>query len=246
MYSTARWYRGPTPTTSVLLGVIAGLIVLVRHTNVLFLLTFPLYGIGVGTTFSDAIARLIAHAREVMRIAAVAAVVLLPQLLLYYQATGRPIVSSYGDLGFHWTEPRIFGVLLGTQKGLFFWSPLLLAAVIGLVLLWRSGRAAAAFVPAGVAFLAVNTYVIASWWDWQFGGSYGHRGFVDILPLFALGLATLFAWAAQRRVTAVVTGTIAVFLIALSTFQMVQYWYGIVPFSDTTWEQYRDLFLEWR
>ena len=30
--------------------------------------------------------------------------------------------------------------------------------------------------------MAVNVYIIASWWDWQFGASYGHRGFVDALP----------------------------------------------------------------
>jgi hypothetical protein len=246
MYLTGRWHGGPAPATSVLLGVVAGLIVLVRHTNVLFLVMFPLYGIGVTATLRDAVSRLFAHARELARMTAVAALVILPQLLIYYQATGRPIVSSYGELGFHWSDPKIFGVLLGTQKGLFFWSPLLLLAAAGFALLVRSGRAAAAFVPAGGAFLLVNTYVIASWWDWQFGGSYGHRGYVDALPFFALGLAAFFTWAAQRRVTLAMTSTVAVVLVALSTFQMLQYWYGIVPFSDTTWEQYRELFLEWR
>ena len=246
MYLTARWHREPAAATSVLLGIVAGLIVLVRHTNGLILMVFPLYGIGVNRTFRDAVLLPFAHPRELLRIALVGALVILPQLLIYYQATGRPIVSSYGDLGFHWTDPKIFSVLFGTQKGLFFWSPVLLAAVVGLVLLLRSRRPAAAFVPAGVVFLLVNTYVIASWWDWQFGGSYGHRGFVDILPLFALGLAAFFAWAERRRVTIAMTATVAVVLISLSTSQMIQYWYGIVPFSDTTWDQYRELFLEWR
>ncbi|HEX2454570.1 MAG TPA: hypothetical protein VHI99_12775, partial [Vicinamibacterales bacterium] len=49
-------------------------------------------------------------------------------------------------------------------------------------------------------FLTVNTYLIASWWDWQFGGSYGHRGFVDSLPLLAIGLARFFGWSARRPV----------------------------------------------
>lgn len=246
MYLTARWHDAPSPGTSVLLGLVAGLIVLVRHTNVLFLVVFPLYGIGVNATVRDVVSKLFAHRRELMRIAVVGALVVLPQLLVYYQATGRPIVSSYGDLGFHWTDPKIFGVLLGTQKGLFFWSPLLLLSIVGLVMLGRSRRPGAAFVPAGVTFLVVNTYVIASWWDWQFGGSYGHRGFVDILPLFALGLGAFFAWAAQRRETVAMTAAVVLLLVSLSTFQMFQYWYGIVPFSDTTWEQYRALFLEWR
>lgn len=246
MYLTARWHRAPSPGTSILLGLVAGLIVLVRHTNVLFLVVFPLYGIGLNVTLREVGSRLLAHPREVMRIALVGALVVLPQLLIYYQATGRPIVSSYGNLGFHWTDPQIFGVLLGTQKGLFFWSPLLLLAIVGLVLLVRSRRPGAAFIPAGIAFLLVNTYVIASWWDWQFGGSYGHRGFVDSLPLFALGLGAFFAWVAQRREAIAMATAVVLLLMSLSTFQMFQYWYGIVPFSDTTWEQYRELFLEWR
>ena len=52
-----------------------------------------------------------------------ATVVLLPQLAIYYQATGRLFVSSYGDLGFHFASPQLWGVLFSVQKGLFFWSP---------------------------------------------------------------------------------------------------------------------------
>ena len=31
--------------------------------------------------------------------------------------------------------------------------------------------------------------------------------------------------------------------VLLSVFQMIQYWRGIVPIANTTWEQYRALFL---
>ena len=39
--------------------------------------------------------------------------------------------------------------------------------------------------------MIADTYLIASWWDWQFGASYGHRGFIDVLPLLAFGLGGL-------------------------------------------------------
>jgi hypothetical protein len=35
-------------------------------------------------------------------------------------------------------------------------------------------------------------------------------------------------------------------LVALSCAQMIQYWLGILPITDTTWEQYRTLFLRFR
>lgn len=238
---TALWEERPATGRSVLLGGVAGLIVLVRHTNALFLVVFPLYVL---------VARRTPLARatpQAVLIALVAAMVIAPQLVLYYQATGQPIVSAYGDLGFNWTEPQLFGVLFGTQKGLFFWSPLLLIAAAGLGVFARSPRPDAGFVLPGILFLAVNTYLIASWWDWQFGGSYGHRGYVDALPIFALGLAGALDWTARRGAsTRRAVALVVVLLSALSVFQMLQYWYGIIPFSDTTWSHYREVFLRWR
>jgi hypothetical protein len=261
---TERWYHAPTPRRSVLLGLVAGLIVLTRHTNVLFLVTFPLYGIVSIPALLDRTRQLKREWRAVALIVTTAALVIAPQLVLYYQATGRVLVSSYGELGFNWGSPRLFGVLFSVQKGLFFWSPVLLAACAGFLMLlvpsMVSGPAqdgtpdrgrtrvgsASAFVPPGLVFLAINTYVIASWWDWQFGGSYGHRGFVDALPLFAIGLAAWFSWAARHPVTLAAVSIVTAVAIGLSIFQMAQYWAGIVPFSDMTWEHYREVFLKWR
>lgn len=57
---------------------------------------------------------------------AVTSVTLISLLLgtnLYHYAT---FDSSYGTFGFDFASPRIAGVLFSVQKGLFFWSPLLL------------------------------------------------------------------------------------------------------------------------
>jgi hypothetical protein len=246
MWLTDRWHAEPVTRRSVLLGIVAGLIVLVRHTNILFTVVFALYGVGAGTSLALRAAQLWRERRQLAYTIATAGAVLAPQLLIYYQATGDVLVSSYGELGFNWASPQVTGVLFGVKKGLFFWSPLLLLAAGGLVLLARSARPASAFVLPGILFLIVHTYLIASWWDWQFGGSYGHRGFVDVLPLFALGLAAVFsaATSSTEARTVIVLGIGA--LVALSLFQMLQYWYGIIPFSDTTWPQYRELFLRWQ
>ena len=92
---------------------------------------------------------------------------------------------------------------------------------------------AAAFLWSGGIIYAINTYLIASWFDWQFGGSYGHRGFTDGFALVAVFMASLFVWTAERRGpvadsaigwTVTVCATLAVLL---SVAQMVQYWLGI-------------------
>lgn len=212
----------------VVVGIISGLIVLVRHPNVLI----PIFFVGA----------LAWRTRRLPVVAAaVAALVLLPQLWLYHRATGHWVISSYGSLGFTWATPHLAGVLVSPQKGLFFYAPLLLAALAGLWWLppalrhWR--------LPFG-ALLVANTYLIASWGDWQFGASYGHRGFVDFYPVFAIGLAAAFTKVAGTpRLRMAATAAVAL-LCALSLFQMLQYWHGTLPMSDVTWAQYRGLFLK--
>ena len=126
------------------------------------------------------------------------------------------------------------------QVGLLF--AVVLLAVAGLLVARSTARA---FALPSLLFLAANTYLVASWWDWQFGASYGHRGFVDSLPMFSIGLAAVYA-RATRRFARYAAMAFACAAVALSVIQMLQYWNGVLPFSDTTWQQYRGLFLRLR
>jgi hypothetical protein len=224
----------------VLIGVVAGLLVLTRHTNALFLLLFPLYGVRNRGSLRAAVASLAGRWRDLAIIAVTGLLLILPQLLIYFRATGRFLVSSYGDLGFTFTSPHLWGVLFSVQKGLFFWSPLLLLALAGWILGHKATRP---FVVGAIVVMAADIYLIASWWDWQFGSSYGHRGFIDTLPLFALGLASMFEWSVARPHRMMTVSAIAAVAVFLSVFQMLQYWNGVLPMSDMTWDQYRGVFL---
>jgi hypothetical protein len=171
--------------------------------------------------------------------------VLLPQFVLYKWTTGSWIVNSYQLLNnrFAFGSPRVAAVLFSTQKGLFFWSPLLLLAVVGAFVArgWARGLVAAAAIVFGL-----QAYIVASWSDWQLGGSYGSRAFTDGLGLAAPLVAACFEWAAARRHVRTLIAAFAALAVLLSIVQMVQYWNGIIPFADTTWAQYRSVFLRLR
>jgi hypothetical protein len=240
---TERWHERRDWSRAILIGLTGGLMVLTRHTNVLFLLCLPLFGVTSVESLRRRVQQLRDDRRMLLGMLGVGAITVAPQLLIYYRATGHPIVSSYGSLGFDFAHPKLYGVLFSVQKGLFFWSPVLLLACGGLASLWWSRNSARAFVAGGTLFLVLNTYLVASWWDWQFGGSFGHRGFTDSLPIFALGLGAFFTWSARRTLTAAAAASVAMVAVALSVFQLLQYWNGVLPFSDTTWTQYRAIFL---
>ena len=75
-------------------------------------------------------------------------------------------------------------VLFSSYHGLFTWSPVLLVAVVGMALR-RERVLKAAFAYA----LLVETLLNGAAPDWWGGYAFGARRFVDLLPLFALGLA---------------------------------------------------------
>jgi hypothetical protein len=228
------WSPSRVSDTAVI-GAFAGLMTLVRHTNVII----PVCLVAATTLQRDDVV-VRARARAALVAAAVAFLVVLPQLLLYRAASGSWLINAYGDRGFAFATPHIGEVLFSAQKGLFFYAPVLLAGVAGLVILppplraWRT----AAFV-----ILGLDVWLVASWWDWQFGASFGHRAFVDVYPMLALGLAATFSHAASRPPLRIVTVIVVTAFCALSIFQMLQYWHGVLPASDLTWSRYREVFL---
>src|SRR5262249_43257045 len=123
---------------------------------------------------------------------------------------------------------------------LFFYAPVLTFGVAGLLAPPPSLRS---WRWPSVAVLAIVMWLAASWWDWQFGASFGHRGFVDVYPIFALGIAAAFSRLAARPPARLATAVTVTTLCALSMFQMLQYWHGVLPAADLTWQGYRDVFL---
>jgi hypothetical protein len=243
LWLTDRWWETPTWRVSIALGAVAGLIVLARHLNVLFLLVVPLYGVVHPRDASQRLLDLWRRRASIAAIAMVGAICLLPQLVIYKKATGRYLVSSYGSRGFTFSSPHLYGVLLSVQKGLFFWSPVLLLAIAGMCVAcgW-----ATRWLVATIVILAAETYLIASWFDWQFGASFGHRGFVDALPVLALFMAAFLDWASARPRLQPAIGVALTIAVLLSVAQMIQYWSGILPIADTTWDQYKQVFLRFR
>ena len=240
-----QWWDRPTLGRALALGCVAALNVLIRHTNAIYVLVLPLYGI---VHWHDVLARAF-DLRDRWRMLAVAAVtgvvVLVPQLALYKWITGAFFVNAYAThgMGFSFGSPHLADVLFSTQKGLFFWSPVLLLSVAGVFL--ATGRARALVLPAVVVFV-LQTVLIASWSQWQFGASFGHRGFTDGFALAAPFIASCFEWAARRRGVLAVISVGAAAAVLLSVAQMAQYWMGILPMADTTWVQYRALFLRFQ
>lgn len=228
---------------SVALAVVAAMIILVRHTNGIFLAFVPLFGVRRWSDFRANVVRLLDRRAMILIMVTVGVMCLSPQLLLYKWATGHWIVNAYPEGSFTFGTTHMLDTLFSVERGLFFWSPVLLYAIGGLVVAdgWSVGLVWAAMV-----VFAINTFLMANWFMWDLGAGYGHRGFTDALPVFAVFIAAFFAWTAKRPRVAAAVGAVTAAIVALSLVQMWQYWIGIIPGEKTTWTQYRSLFLRLR
>jgi hypothetical protein len=227
-------YERPRLRSAVALGLTTGLLTAVRPTNAVVLVFAALVGV---VSRGDVSARTKRIPRYLPLLAAGGAVYLLalvPQVAYWHTITGKLVVYTYEDEHLDLLHPHVLDVLFSVRKGLFFWSPLLLLAVAGLLLLRRF--APILLVPA-VAYLVVHTWVVASWETWWYGGSLGQRSFVEALPVFALGLASLVE-TASGRVARPVLLLATVFLSFLAVHAMLAYWLEIIPIDGTTRDAY--------
>jgi hypothetical protein len=240
---TDRWWENPEWSTSIGLSAVAALIVLVRHPNAMFLAFVPVYGVRRSSDLASNLHRLWQRRGLVVTMIAMTMCGVAPQLAVYKWATSHWIVKSDPDGHFTFGSPHLFGTLFSVERGVFFWSPVLLFAVAGL---WVGRGWARGWVAVTVAVLAADTYLMASWYMWYFGVGYGHRAYVDALGVFGIYMAAFFAWAAERPRVAKAVRALTAALVVLSMVQTVQYWTGVIPGEKTTWDQYRALFLRVR
>ena len=124
--------------------------------------------------------------------AAIAAVVFVPQLIAYKEITGRFAPSKVVSGKFTWSAPNFLNVLFSPEHGLIPWTPVLLVAIAGLVLLWRKDRLLTSAM--SVALLS-QVYIAGSFLTWQSAGSFGQRRFINSTSIFVLGACAVLAWA---------------------------------------------------
>ena len=114
-----------------------------------------------------------------------AAIGFLPQLIAWKAVYGTFVVTSYGNERLAVWPAYLFSVLFGARNSLFLWTPLALAAVIGLG--WGVRRSP--MCRAGLIVVIATAWIYGSWGEYWLGASFGMRGFVDVSFFLILGLA---------------------------------------------------------
>lgn len=228
-------------------GFLAGLIFMCRNTNILFVLTYVFYRVINLDTLKKRVITIL-NPRRVVPIVLTGCVTIFPQLLYWHTATGHWFAYSYGDEPFYWLAPQLGNFLFSVRKGLFFWSPVLLLAIIGMVVAYKMREK---LYTGLIVFFLLIVYVSSAWWSWYYGGSFGQRVAVDFMCLFAVFIAALLSgletWRQQdgrngsyRLVAGAVYGYCGI-CIVWNLICMIAYWYRVLPSDGADWNTVRNI-----
>ena len=182
-YLTIRWYKQPSFTKSIFLGLTLGLMVLVRPTMIIVVLFFILFQIN---SLKERALFFKTHFKQLTVLVISSFIVWIPQFVYWKMTSGNYLFYSYTDEGFFFNNPQIFNALFSFRKGWLLYTPIMLFALIGLIMLIKNKQRIALSITIPII---AYFYVASCWWDWWFGGSFGYRTMIDMFPLLAYGMA---------------------------------------------------------
>ena len=171
-----------------LLGLILGLVFLIRPTNISIVLAIPFF-LKDKTTALNLISWLFKNKGKPFFTFLLGGLISVFLLMLTWKwESDKWFFWAYNGEGFNWTTPKIFEVLFSFRVGLFVHTPILLLAVYSAFRYLKTQSFQLIF---WWIYFAVNTYVISSWWCWDYESPFGMRPFTEhwfvlIMPIFAL------------------------------------------------------------
>jgi hypothetical protein len=253
IYYSLKWVEilSPTPSDelvtgtrnagvrlSLLLGLLAGIIVLIRPVNILVLLFPALIGI---TSFKGFTYRIQKNWKLILIAGGTAFLVLVPQMIYWKVQTGHFLFNSYMDQGkFYFLKPHIIDGLFSYRKGWLIYTPVMILAFSGFI--WLKKYASHLILPV-LVFIVINIYVVYSWWCWWYGGCYGSRPMIDMYGIMAIPLAAFLErmWKSKIWIKSI-SGILLVGLIWLNQFQINQYRTSLLHWDSMTKEAYWGIF----
>jgi hypothetical protein len=178
----------------------------------------------------DLLASLIRRPRETtgrgLALGAGALVGVLPQLAVNYHLFGNPFTTGYFGEGFrHWRSPGLLYTLTSADVGLVRWSPIVALALAGLVIGARRGWPQARM---GLFFVALQLYMVSSWYFLSQGHSFGNRMLVNCTVFFVVGLAGLLAAAGNHPQVRTSIQAAGAFLVGVNLLLMWLWSRGVI------------------
>lgn len=241
MHFTVAFHKKESVLNMLALGLVWGMITLIRPTNFLILFFFVLYDVQSFSALAGKVKRLLGSPRFLLLFGVAALLVFLPQLLYWHRQTGNWLFYSYGEKGsFFFLRPRIADGLFSYRKGWLLYTPVMILALVGIPLLYKTYKQF--FASVAVTFI-LAVYVMFSFWCWWYGGSFGCRPIIEYYGLLAIPMAAVFAAVSSKKILQSMVVLFVAGCIWLNIKQQQLYRRGLIHWDSMSKTFYWDVML---
>lgn len=241
-YNTVLWWKKKQIKNLIFIGLLGGLITLIRPTNILIYLIFVFWSISSLVGIKERLIYFFKNIKIPILLVLLYLVSWIPQLIFWKIQTGHFLYFSYGDgvERFFFSNPQIFNILFSYWKGWYIYTPVMLVATLGLITLFKKNKGQSILI---LLYLSIIIYVLSSWWAWWFGGGYGNRAFIDFYGIMAIPLASIIMYFLKQKFAKVPFFILFFTLIWYNNFQITQYRTGALHYYSMTKEMYWEQFM---
>lgn len=240
---TINWHKTNQLRYIVGLGFVIGLTVISRPTEILIVLIPLLYNVYNIKTLKEKITLLFQHKKQIVLLSSIIFVIVSYQLIYWKLVTGKFLFDSYSSNpgeGFNFSHPYILEFLFSFRKGWFIYTPMMMFAVFGFVIMYKKNKS---IFLASLLYFVISLYIIASWSCWWYGTSFSSRA---IIPAYAI-LILPFGYLISGIMKSKIRYMLIPFLLILLCFNLFQSWQsakGILDGSTMTRAYYKSIFLQ--
>jgi hypothetical protein len=239
IWLTIQWHNTRKTATILMLGVVCGLSILSRPSEIVCLFIPLFWGITDRTSFSEKLIFLLRHKKQLVVFATVILFIGLPQLIYWKMYTGHWLYNSYGanaGEGFEFLHPYFSEVLFSFRKGWLVYTPVMMFGIAGFYFIRKYNPPIFASL---TLYFVLNLYIVSSWSCWWYAQSFSQRAFIPSYPIMAIALGYFLVWISEKRKSyRIITSVILFALITLNIFQTVQYDRGILHGDRMTRDYY--------
>lgn len=239
---TIRWHDKPSWQAAFGIGAAVGLITLVRPSELVAALIPLLWGLGPADARKAKWQAIRTHGAHILLAALAFVVATAPQLLYWHATTGQWLFYSYMNPGegFDLATPHLRPFLISFRKGWFVYTPMMILAIGGIIMLRK--RIPQAFW-AVFLFLLVDLWIVSSWSCWWYaGGSFSARAMVPAYVVMALPLGAFLQWTWSQQLWRYAVRFVCGAFVILNLFQTWQWTVGIISKERMTKAYYRAVF----
>ncbi len=196
IYSTIRMHEKPATLMFIVAGFIAGMITLIRPSDIICLLIPLLYSVTNRLTLLQKLTFIKLHPGKTILAAVMFFLPIIPQLIYWKIMTGQFIYYSYGSQKFNWTDPKVFEGLFSAHNGWLVYSPVMIFSVFGLFQ-YKEIRPWLACI---LVIFPIYVYVVYSWYCYTYINGFGSRPMIHLYPLLALPLAASLRFISSQKI----------------------------------------------